>query len=254
MTNKLNELAQTPTQSLIRRLAFERIGAALAGMALASFALASAVQAQTSIVCDPAGDTTFSSGKGGPAVPPWLDIFQAEITTDGSGTLLFTLTMNAPIPTAPAWSGVDDGGQLWWGYRLVNNLTHDSFLKIKCIKSPGSAIPAGYFLDLIWDVTTSSFRARLLDDTTCAQDAVPFYFSTDRTQLTIVLSQALLSNTALIPDQNNFQFLAATEVWKADQTGNISFFTVDLAPNATSSGQLVAVDWSATANNTYFCR
>jgi hypothetical protein len=252
MKNKFNELTNGLALSVTRRQALRRFGVGLAGMALACFWLTQAVRAQTSIVCDPAGDAVFSSGKGSPAVPPWLDIVRAEITTGSSGDLLFTLTMNAPVPITPTWNGVDDGGQLWWGYRIVNDLANDFLVKNGCIKAPGGNIPAGYFLDLIWEVTTSSFHARLLDDTTCEQTLVPFVFSSDRTQVTMVLSQALLSNTALIPDPNNFQFLAAIEVWKANSTGNGSFFTVDVAPNA-SNGQLVAVTWSASSNATYFC-
>src|SRR3974390_1671718 len=98
MNNKFDELVKGLAQSVTRRQALKRFGVGLAGMALACFGLANAVLAQTSIVCDPAGDAIFGSAKGGPDVPPWLDIVQAEITTDGSGTLLFTLTMNAPVP------------------------------------------------------------------------------------------------------------------------------------------------------------
>jgi hypothetical protein len=252
MNHEFDEPAKGLAQSVTRQHAPKQFRLGLAGLMLACSGLAQGVQAQTSIVCDPAGDTVFGSGKGGPAVPPWLDILQAEITTDSGGNLLFTLTVNAPVPVAPAWKGVDDGGQLWWGYRLVGDLATDTTVKSGCIKPPGGSIPEGYFVDLIWDVTTSSFQARLLDDTTCAQSAIPFVFSTDRTQVTMVVPQSLLSNAALIPDPSNFQFLAATQVWKANSTGNTSFSTVDLAPNSVD-GQLVAVNWSATTDNTYFC-
>jgi hypothetical protein len=233
-------------KSATRQHALKRFGVGLAGVMLAC-SLAQIAQAQTSIVCDPAGDTTFSSGKGGPAVPPWLDITKAEVSTDGSGNLVFTITVDGSVPSAPAWNGVDDGGQLWWGYRMVGNLATDTTLKNGCVKAPGSSIPAGYFVDLIWDVTSSSFHARLLDDTSCAATPISFFFSTDRTQIMMVMPQALLSNAALIPDPNNFQFFAAIEVWKANSTGNTSFFTVDVAPDTG------VVNWSASSSATYFC-
>jgi hypothetical protein len=78
MNNKFDELAKGLAQSVTRRQALKRLGVGLAGMALACFGLANAVLAQTSIVCDPAGDAIFGSGKGGPDVPPWLDIVQAR--------------------------------------------------------------------------------------------------------------------------------------------------------------------------------
>ena len=107
-----NELHQFTKQLYTAK----KFGCALAGMALACFGPTHTAHAQTTIVCDPAGDAIFSSGKGGPAVPPWLDIIQTEVTSDSSGTLFFTMTMSAPVPTTPSWSNVDDGGQLWWGW------------------------------------------------------------------------------------------------------------------------------------------
>jgi hypothetical protein len=111
----------------------------------------------------------------------------------------------------------------------VDDLAHDIAIKDGCVKAAGSLIPAGYFLDLIWDVTGSSFRARLLDDTTCAQNDVPFVFSSDRKQVTLVVSKGLLTNQALIPDPNAFQYFAALA--EGQQNGNNSFFNLDLAPN-----------------------
>jgi hypothetical protein len=146
---------------------------------------------------------------------------------------------------------VDDGGQIWWGWRLLDDLATDFVVKDGCVKAAGSLIPAGYFLDLIWDVKSSSFRARLLDDTTCAQNDVPFAFSGDRKQVTLVVSKNWLANPALIPDPNAFQFFASTLAWKANKTGNNSFFTLDLAPNDNKG--LVAVPWSRSHNATYFC-
>jgi len=250
MSNRFNDSVGASLRSAIPQRLVKIFGANLAGMALACFGLANLAQAQTSVVCDPAGDAIFSSGKGGPAVPPWLDIVKSEIDDSGS-ELLFTLKMNAPIPLAPAWSGVDDGGQLWWGWRIITNLANSFGVQNGCVVPNGSTVPVGYFLDLIWSVTTSSFQARLLDDTSCTPTAVPFSFSADRTQLTLVVSKSLF-NAALIPDPDNFQYLAAIEVWKSNATGNKSFFTVDLAPNL-SNRQLVAVTFSTSSNTSYFC-
>ena len=251
MNTKFDELTRSLAQSVARRAALKKFGAGLAGMALACFGLANMAQAQTSVVCDPAGDATYAGAKGGPKIPAWLDIVQSEITDAGSD-IHFTLTLNSAIPAAPAWNAVDDGGQLWWGWRFVDDLANDTIIKDGCVKAAGNLIPAGYFLDLIWDVTSSSFRARLLDDTTCAQNDVPFVFSSDRKQVTLVVSKSLLTNQALIPDPNAFQYFAATLAWKASQTGNNSFFTLDLAPNENNG--LVAVPWSASNNATYFCQ
>ena len=252
MNNKFDELTKSMARSVTRRAALKKFGVGLTGILLGCLVLAQAGQAQTSVVCDPAGDTVLTFGKSGQIVPAWLDITQAEITGDSSGNLLFTLTMNEPVPTVPAWRAVDDGGQLWWGWRLVGDFANDSAVQNGCIKAAGQSVPAGYFLDLIWDVGSSSFHARLIDDTTCVQSAIPFAFSADRTQFTMIVSKFLLSNAALIPDPNNFQFLTATDVWKANSTGNQSFSHLDLAPNS-SNGHLVAVNWSAFTSSTYFC-
>jgi len=251
MNNKFDELTKSLTQSVTRRAALKKFGVGLAGVALACFALPSVSLAQTSVVCDPAGDATYAGAKGGPKIPAWLDIVQSEITDAGSD-IHFTLTLNAAIPAAPAWNAVDDGGQLWWGWRLVDDLANDTIIKDGCVKATGSLIPSGYFLDLIWDFTSSRFRARLLDDTTCAQNDVLCVFSSDRKQVTLVVSKSWLTNQALIPDPNAFQYFAATTAWKASQTGNNSFFTLDLAPNGNNG--LLAVPWSASENSMYFCQ
>ncbi len=209
------------------------------------------IQAQTAVLCDPRGDAKFNGGKGGPAVPPWLDIIRAEVTENSPDEILFTMTLNAPIPTSPAWKSVDDGGQLWWGFRMVNDLASDFTVKNGCIKGAGQYLPGGYFLDLIWDVPTSTFQARLLDDTSCVATAVPFSFSDDRTQVILVLAKSLLANQDLIPDPDQFQFFAATVAWKANATGNNSFFDLDFAPDATT--QLEVVNWSAASNAIYDC-
>jgi hypothetical protein len=67
------------------------------------------------------------------------------------------------------------------------------------------------------------------------------------------VSKSLLTNSVLIPDPNAFQHCGATMVWKANKTGNNSFFVLDLAPNENNNG-LVAVPWSAFENATYFCQ
>ena len=250
MNDKLDELTKGLGQSVRRRAALKKSGLALAGLVLTCCALPSVSLAQTSVVCDSAGDAAYAGAKGGPKIPAWLDIVQSEVTDAGSD-IHFTLTLNAAIPAAPAWNAVDDGGQLWWGWRFVDDLANDTIIKDGCVKAAGNLIPAGYFLDFIWDVTSTSFRARLLDDTTCAQNEVPFAFSSDRNQVTLVVSKSLLTNQALIPDPNAFQYFAATLAWKASQTGNNSFFTLDLAPNENNG--LVAVPWSASENTAYFC-
>ena len=250
MDNRFEELAKDVAQSVTRRAALKKFGLALAGLILTCFALPNVSLAQTSVVCDPTGDATYAGAKGGPKIPAWLDIVQSEVTDAGSD-VHFTLTLNAAVPAAPAWSAVDDGGQLWWGWRFVDDLANDTIIKDGCVKAAGNLIPAGYFLDLIWDVTSSSFRGRLLDDTTCAQNEVPFMFSSDRKQVTLVVAKSLLTNQALIPDPNAFQYFAATIAWKASKTGNNSFFNLDLAPNENNG--LVAVPWSASNNATYFC-
>jgi hypothetical protein len=135
MKNEFHQLAKKMARSTLRWHTSKKFGCVLAGMALTCFGPTHTAYSQTSIVCDHAGDAIFSSGKGGPAVPTWLDIGQTEVTTDSSGTLFFTLTMNAPVPATPAWSNVDDGGQLWWGWRLVGDLATDTILKKDgCIK------------------------------------------------------------------------------------------------------------------------
>ena len=248
---KTDKKGNIQIQSLIRRQPVRQFGAGFASLALAGFTLASVSLAQTSIVCDPAGDPTYAGAKGGPKIAAWLDIVQAEVADAGSD-IHFTLTLNAAVPAAPAWKAVDDGGQLWWGWRFVDDLANDTVVKDGCVKSAGSLIPAGYFLDLIWEVSSASFHARLLDDTTCAQNEVPYAFSSDRKQITMVVAKSLVTNGAIIPNPNAFEFFASTLAWKANKTGNNSFFTLDLTPNE-NNGQLVAVPWSASGNATYFC-
>jgi hypothetical protein len=252
MNKEFEELTKQMTQSITHGAELKTFGVGLAAIALACLAFMNSAKAQTSLVCDPAGDASSTSGKGGPAIPAWLDIVQSEVSDAGSD-IHFTLTLNAAIPATPAWDHVADGGQLWWGWRIVDDLANDFQIKDGCVKATGSLIPAGYFVDLIWDVTSSSFRARLLDDTTCVQNDVPFVFSSDRTQVTLVVSKSLLTNPVTIPNPNAFQHFASTLAWKPNQTGNNAFFTLDLAPNQDNNG-LVAVPWSASQNSMYFCQ
>jgi hypothetical protein len=246
MNSKFNELTNSLAQSVTRRNALRKLGAGTAALVLTCF-LASSSLAQTTVVCDAAGDPTWAGAKGGPKIPAWLDIVQTDVSDAGSD-IHFTLTLAGAIPTAPAWAAVDDGGQIWWGWRFVNDLANDFAVKDGCLKANGSLIPAGYFLDLIWDVTTSTFRARLIDDTTCVQNGVLFAFSSDRKQVTLIVSKSLLSNQVTIPNPNSFQFFAATLAWKANKTGNNSFFGLDAAPDGG------ALQWSASQNASYFCQ
>jgi hypothetical protein len=253
--NKFDEPRMDLTQSGTRPLAFMKFGVGIAAIVLACFGIASVTQAQTSVVCDPAGDTTIHDGKGGPAVPSWLDIIQGVVAADPNGVdILFTLTVNAPVPNLPVWNHIDDGGQLWWGWRLVGSLAGDTLVQNGCIAPNGVDFPASYFVDLIWDVQSSSFQARLLDDTSCTQIIIPFFFSADRTQMTLVVTKTLLSNKALIPDPNNFQFVATTASWTANTTGNNSFAHLDWAPNLGSYGQIVVGSWSSSVNTSSFCQ
>ena len=116
MNHLFNELAKSLAQSVSRGAALKKFGAGLAGLALVCFGLASAVEAQTSVTCDPAGDAIFGNGNGGPAVPAWLDIVTGTVT-DAGDSILFTMRVNAPIPLIPSWSLEDDFGQFWWSWR-----------------------------------------------------------------------------------------------------------------------------------------
>ncbi len=252
MNNKFDELTKSMAQSVTRRGALKKFGVGLAGMALACFGMGQIALAQTSIVCDSAGDPRFAGVLRGPAVPPWLDIARADVSDDSAGNILFTLTLHGPVPAVPTENGAAGGGQLWWGWRILDDLASPFVVRDGCVKAPGQYIPAGYLLDLIWHERTSSFQARLLDDTSCAQSDVPFFFSTDRTQVTMVVAKSLFTNPLLIPDPNEFQFWAATTIWKSDSTGNNSFFNFDYAPDLHDGG-LVAVWWSAGNNAEYNC-
>jgi len=67
------------------------------------------------------------------------------------------------------------------------------------------------------------------------------------------VAKSLLGDSALIPDPNQFQFFAVTTAWKANSTGNSSFFHFDFAPD-NSNGQLAVVTWSATSSASYYCQ
>jgi hypothetical protein len=252
MDKIFDELTKSLAQSITRKAMLKKFGVRLVGMTLLCFRVGMMAQAQTTIVCDPAGDTTLRNGKVSPDVPSWLDITRAEVSDDFTGNILFTLTVKDRIPAFPAWSSFDEGGQLWWGWRIVGDFASDFTVQNGCLKSAGHSVLAGYFLDLIWDVTSSSFYARLVDDTSCNESDVPFIFSNDRTQVTLVVAKSQFANRTLIPNPNQFQFLAATDGWKASSTGNQSFFHIDLTPDE-NSGQLVPVTWSAAGSGTYNC-
>jgi hypothetical protein len=101
MNNQSNELTKGLAQAITRRTPLKKLGLAVANSALACCALAGVSFAQTSVVCDPAGDTTYAGAKGGPKIPAWLDIVQTEVTDTGND-IHFTLTLNAAIPASPA--------------------------------------------------------------------------------------------------------------------------------------------------------
>jgi hypothetical protein len=214
---------------------------------LASLLLAAGPSwAQTSVVCDSAGDVSWGNGNGGPDspdVPPWLDIVQSVVAADQTATnLLFSMTLSAPIPGAPAWTGAKS---LWWGWRMIGDLPLVRF-KTGCTGPNGWEAPNAYFLDLIFDVETASFSARLLDDTSCTQIEVPFVISPDRSELTLFVSRDLLGNTALFPDPDTFLYEATTVAWKGP-LGTFAVKHVDFAPDG------LLATWSASTSNTYSC-
>jgi hypothetical protein len=247
MDKKSDEFDVSPAHSVTRRATLRKFSLCLAGfasMALICVGLMNAAYAQTTVVCDPAGDARFGNGKGGPPVPDWLDIIQANIADDGD-SILVTLTLNAPIPLSPAWSVVDeDGGQLWWSWRMVNDVADITPVSNGCLQANGQNVPACYCLDLIWSVQAASFRARLLDDTSCTETAIPFAFSPDRRAFSLLVPKALFTNAALIPNPNSFQFLTEIIVWKNGANGNKSLTVVDNAIFGT---------WSSSSNTTYGC-
>jgi hypothetical protein len=100
-------------------------------------------------------------------------------------------------------------------------------------------------------VSKLKFQARLLDNTSCTEVAVPFAFSEGRTQMTLFVAKTLLANESLIPDPDSFQYFATTVVWKSETMSNASFFHVDDAPD--QSDDRVVGTWSASDNFTYFC-
>src|SRR5262249_28691644 len=207
----------------------KKLGVGFVGITLICLCFVNTMSAQTSVVCDPAGDAIFSNGKGGPQVPDWLDIVQATIA-DAGDSILFTLTVNAPIPLSPAWSVVDeDSGQLWWSWRMVNDVANITPVSNGCLQANGQNVVACYCLDLIWSVQAASFRARLLDDTSCTETAIPVAFSPDRRAFSLLVPKALFTNAALIANPNSFQFLNEVIVWKAGSNGNKSLTVMDSA-------------------------
>jgi hypothetical protein len=220
-------------------------------VAVVCLSLGRLANAQTSVVCDPTGDAIYGSGKGGPQVPDWLDLVEATIT-DAGDSIVFTLTVNAPIPLIPVWNSVDDGGQLWWSWRLVGNIANLSFVSNGCLQAKGKDVPAVYCLDLIWNVQTASFRARLLDDTSCTETSISPVFSADRRAVSMLVPKALFTNLALMPNPNSFQFLTETVVWKASSNGNTSLNIVDNAPSQTGGGFILA-PWSSFSDASFGC-
>jgi hypothetical protein len=250
MDEKFDEFNKSPTHSVTRRAGLRRFSLCFAGIALIGLGAGQVVQAQTSVVCDTAGDAIFGSGKGGPQVPAWLDIVQSAIS-DAGESILFTLTVNAPIPLAPSWSVVEeDGGQLWWSWRMVGD--HIAFVSNGCLQARGQNVPACYCLDLIWNVQAASFRARLLDDTSCTETDILLAFSPDRRAFSLLVPKALLSNTALLPNPNSFQFLTEVFVWKAGSNGNKSLSVLDDAPSQTGAGFILGT-WSSSTDTSFGC-
>ena len=246
MNNKFDELTKSLAQSVTRRAALKRFGVGLAGMALACFAMTSVALAQTSVVCDPAGDAHYgSNGKGGPNLPGWFDITQSSINDSGDN-IIFTLSLSIPLPMVPVWENADDGGQFWWGYRLVGGAVNIDYISSDCIASKPNSVPACYTLDLIWSVQNGGFHARLLDDTSCTESDIPFSFSADRTQVSFLVSKALFTNAALIPDPNALQYSAITLLWKANSINNMSVQHIDAAPDQPGT-------WFSSSNTAYGC-
>ena len=252
MNNNCDETIKSQAQSVAYRGALKNFGVGLAAMALGCLSLMNLAEAQTSVVCDPAGDATFGNGKGGPQVPDWLDIVQAT-ATDAGDSIFFTLTVNAPIPLAPGWKVVDeDGGQLWWSWRMVGDVADITFVSNGCLQAKGQIVPACYCLDLIWNAQAASFRARLLDDTACTEIAIPYAFSSDRRAFSMLVPKALFTNSTLIPDPNAFQFLTEVIVWKAGSNGNTSLTILDNTPSQTGGGFILGT-WSSSSNTTLDC-
>jgi len=55
-----------------------------------------------------------------------------------------------------------------------------TFVSNGCLQAKGQKVPGCYCLDLIWNIRSGSFRARLLDDTSCTESSLPWTFSPDR--------------------------------------------------------------------------
>lgn len=250
MNNPFDELTKSMAQALVRRAALEKFGVSLASAVLVCLGLVNGAEAQTSVVCDAAGDAIYGNGKGGPPLPSWLDIIYTTISDSGDA-IVFTITVDAPVPAVPAWSGNEEGGQFWWGWRMVGDITQLTFVK-GCILSNGKVLPAAYFLDLIWSIQTGTFRARLLDDALCIETEVPFAFSPDRTQVIMLVPKALFNNSTIIPDPNRFQYFAGTRIFKADTTDNNSYSEVDNAPDQNGNGFAVGA-WSSSSDTSYSC-
>jgi hypothetical protein len=251
MNNRFDEPGKNMAQSVTGRRALKNFSLSLAGMVLIWLGLGTGAQAQTSITCDPAGDSIFGNGKGGPQVPDWLDIVTGTIA-DAGDSIFFTMRVNAPIPLIPSWSLEDDFGQFWWSWRMVNDAASIGFVSNGCLQAKGQKVPACYCLDLIWNVQAASFRARLLDDMLCTETSVPVAFSPDRSEVSMIVPKALLTNAALVQNPNSFQYLMETFVWKSSSNGNTALTIVDNAPTQTGGGFTLGT-WSSTSNTSLDC-
>jgi len=251
INNQFDDLTNGMAQSVTRRAALKKFGVGLAGMALVCLGLATGAQAQTSEVCDPAGDAVYNNGNGGPTIPDWLDLAKGTII-DADDSILFTMRVNAPIPLIPSWNNAEDGGQFWWSWRIVNDAADITFVSNGCLQAKGQTVPACYCLDLIWNVQAANFRARLLDDTLCTETFVPFAFSADRSEVIMLVPKVLFTNAALVQNPNSFQYLMETFVWKGGPNGNTSLKIVDNAPTQTGGGFILGA-WSSTGNTSLDC-
>jgi len=129
---------------------------------------------------------------------------------------------------------------------MVNDIADLTFVSNGCLQANGQKVPAVYCLDLIWNVQAASFRARLLDDTSCAETAIASAFSSDRRAISMLVPKALLTNTTLVANPNSFQFLAEIIVWKAGSNGNTSLTILDNAPSQTGGGFILGA-WSSSS-------
>jgi len=135
---------------------------------------------------------------------------------------------------------------------MVDDAANITFVSNGCLQAKGQNVPACYCLDLIWNVQTASFRARLLDDTLCTETSVPAAFSLDRREVSMLVPKALLTDAVLVPNRNSFQYLMETFVWKESSDGNTALTIVDNAPTQTGAGFTLGT-WSSSSNTSFDC-